>query len=310
MPLDAAAAPTPTPRAQRALPLLFLAFLIPPAAVYLLFLGWLNRRPRPVFVAGPWDFFGVLCALSGLLLFGGPALISSLDEKARMFWLLGETNYGLSAEEIVWAGWLVRAVYFLAVAGAAALLLWRSRRLTSVYNVDPDALQPALLKVFQRLGLTPTRVGEQYQLTPAAASAPDPAPAGRAGVSPAFSPGRAGGTPALPAAAVVAAPDVPDPAADDVPALAVVVGGPARPAALRVDVFRLLRHATLKWSPADFPLRKEVEHELARMLGEAPLSEVENMQGGCLTVLGTTLLALTLLAGLVVVLLRWLPPPK
>jgi hypothetical protein len=287
--------------------LLFLAFLVPPAAVYLLFLGWLNRRPRPVFVAGPWDFVGLLCALSGLLLFGGPALISGLDDKARMFWLLGETNYGLSAEEIVWAGWLVRALYFLIVAGAAALLLWRSRRLTSVYNVDPDALHPALLKVFQRLGLTPTRVGEQYQLTPAAASAP--APAGSAGGPTAFSPARAGGTPALPAG-VIAAPEMPAPAAEDVPALAVVVAGPAGPAALRVGVFRLMRHATLNWSPGDFPLRKEVERELARELGEAPLSDAENMQGGCLTVLGTTLLALTLLAGLVVVLLRWLPPPK
>jgi hypothetical protein len=298
--------------------LLFLAFIIPPAAIYLLFLGWLNRRPRPVFVSGPWDFAGVLFALGGLLLFGGPALFSSLEEDSRLFWLIGAypdnagwlwtlgRNFGVAADDLWWLWLLLRAVYFVLVAGGAAWMLWRCRRVTSVYNVDADALHQTLPAVFQRLGLTPTRTGERYRLTPTATPmAPDPTLVEH--------PGPAEGVIVPPTGAltaVLAAPAVQARAEGAPAAVAVVVAGPAQPAVVRVQVGRLLRHATLTWSPADFALRKEVEQELARALGEAPASDGESLLGGCLTVVGISLLALTVLAGLIVVLIRWLPPPK
>src|SRR5947209_12701248 len=121
------------------LSLLLVALLLPPLALYLLVLGWVNRRPRPVLMAGTWEFAGVLFALSGFLLFGGPAFLGSLDEQSRWFWLLGEAGSGKpsggSWAATIWV--VIRLLYFALVAGGAALVLWRCRRLTSVYNVDP-----------------------------------------------------------------------------------------------------------------------------------------------------------------------------
>jgi hypothetical protein len=279
--------------------LLLLACALPPAALYLLFLGWLNRRPRPVLAPGAWDFAGVLFALSGVLLVGGPALIGGLDERSRQFWLLGETGGGPAAEDIGLFWVAVRVAYLVVVAAGAALVLRRMRRHTAVYNVDPAALREALPRAFERLGLAPVRTGDQYAFG-VPPHAPSPADAAKAPASEALqlAPGPAG---------VTAAPGVETRAggkgrAEE--ALAAV----GRPTVLRVDVFRAMRHATLSWDPADAPVRKEVERELAKALAEAPGPAEDTLLPGCLTILGFFLIGLTLLAGLVVVLLRWLPP--
>ena len=41
----------------------------------------INRRRHPTLVGGSWDFLGVLLAASGLLLIGGPALLSFLYDR-------------------------------------------------------------------------------------------------------------------------------------------------------------------------------------------------------------------------------------
>ena len=56
-----------------------LVFLFP-LAIYCLIVSLLNRRPRPVMVSGTWDFAGVLFAVSGFLLLGGPVMLTSLSE--------------------------------------------------------------------------------------------------------------------------------------------------------------------------------------------------------------------------------------
>ncbi len=185
--------------------MLLLALFLPPLALYLIVLGWINRRPRPVTMGGTWDFAGVLFAVSGFVLAGGPAFLGSLDERSRLFWLLGETGTadGGSDSGTFWIA--VRLFYFAVVAGGAAVLLWRGRRLTSVYNVDTPTVVSALEQAFQRLGLTPIRSGDSYTS----------------------------------------------------------VGGPT----VEVDSFPLMRHVTLRWDPADAPLRREVERELAADAG-------------------------------------------
>src|SRR5437016_2779703 len=85
--------------------LIFVVFLLP-LAVYLLLLGHINRQPRPVVVSGTWDFIGVLFAGSGFLLFGGPAILTSLGESWRMFWLLGETNVTRDSLAAQWSFWV------------------------------------------------------------------------------------------------------------------------------------------------------------------------------------------------------------
>src|SRR5262245_36772142 len=47
-----------------------------PLALYFLYLAWLHQRPQPTLVPGRWDFVGVLVALSGFLLVGGPAVLT------------------------------------------------------------------------------------------------------------------------------------------------------------------------------------------------------------------------------------------
>ncbi len=263
--------------------MLLLALLLPPLALYLLLLGWINRRSRPVLIGGAWDFAGVLFALSGFLLVVGPALLGSLDEQSRWFWLLGEsesaqassagaeTQLGrpspdeLGQAESVrgWSsqGWtttlwiVIRVFYFIAVAGGAAFLLWRSRRLTSIYNVDPLALFPALEQAFQRLGLSALRTGHSFRI---------------GGRAPAVDP-------------TLASPNT----------------------MLHVDVFPAMRHITLRWAPADSPVRREVEQELTHALAATTTSEQEPIQGGCLSVVGVALFALALVAAGLLILIRF-----
>jgi hypothetical protein len=225
---------------------------------------------------------GVLFALSGLLLFGGPALIGSLDERSRLFWLVGETD-AFPSENAWWFWLLFRGLYFALVAGGAAFFLWRSRRLTAVYNVDPGALQAALPLAVQRLGVEASRSGDQYVFA-------DP-------VAPVSS--VAAKDPAALRTAVQATPPVA--ARERAPSILLI--GP--PTVLRVNAFGAMRNATLTWEPADATQRKEFEEALRQALEETPAVDDETIHGGCMTVLGCTLLALTLLLGAAVVWLRW-----
>jgi hypothetical protein len=143
--------------------LFLLAIFLPPLALYLIVLGWINRRPHPVMTAASWDFVGVLFALSGFLVIGGPAFLSSLDEQSRAFWLLGVTEPAKASPAGNWTFWIaVRIFYFVAVAGGAAFVLWKSRRLTSIYNVDSRWIFVALEQAYQRLGLNPLRYGDSF----------------------------------------------------------------------------------------------------------------------------------------------------
>lgn len=223
---------TPDPTAPYNTPMLLLALFLPPLALYLIVLGWINRLPRPVMTAGTWDFAGVLFAVSGFVLAGGPAFLGSLDERSRLFWLLGETGTPDAGPDNGTFWIAVRLLYFAVVAGGAAVLLWRARRLTSVYNVDPPTVISALEQAFQRLGLTPIRSGDSYTS----------------------------------------------------------VGGPT----VDVDAFPLMRHVTLRWEPADSPIRREVERELRRTLAEAAPSVQESFLGWMLQMLGVTLILFAL----------------
>ena len=146
--------------------LLFLAFILP-VGIYCLILGALNRRERPVLVSGRWDFAGVLLAASGLLLVVGPAVLTSLDERWRIYWLWGqagneEREGGLGSH--LWSA--ARYVYFLAVVAGSAWMIKRRGETTAVYNVDRAVLEVGLGRVLERLGLTWRRAGNHFYLKP------------------------------------------------------------------------------------------------------------------------------------------------
>ena len=103
---------------QRAFRCSSCVLLLPPLALYLMLLGWINRRSRPVLMAGTWEFTGVLFAVSGFAPLGGPAFLGSLDEQSRCFWLLGQTDATKAATGGDWTIWIaVRLGYYLVVAG-------------------------------------------------------------------------------------------------------------------------------------------------------------------------------------------------
>src|SRR5438876_961395 len=132
--------------------LIFLAFVVP-LAVYCLVLSAINRRRHPVVVPGPWDFAGVLFAAAGFLLLGGPAILTGTYEQWRLTWLLGRTRYLQGIGEN-WNFWITLwFLYFVSIAACSALVLWRRRAQTSIYNIEPAVFEEVLIQVLDRLGL-------------------------------------------------------------------------------------------------------------------------------------------------------------
>jgi hypothetical protein len=142
-----------------------------PLAVYFFVLAQLNRGRHPVMVSGAWDFAGVLFALSGFLLLGGPFIMATLNQDWRDFWLRSpfRSPEGLSEQ---W--WYLRlgiwALYFAVVLVGSIFLLRKRSRVTSVYNVDQDALEQALSQSLQRLHLPWKRAGHLLYIDGAALS--------------------------------------------------------------------------------------------------------------------------------------------
>jgi hypothetical protein len=143
-----------------------------PLAVHCLFLTLLNRRPHPVVVAGVWDFAEVLFALSGFLLFGGPSILGGFSERYREYLLYGglrQTPRLTDAVSHVWVA--VWVGYFVIVVAVAGFFLWRRRRATSVYNVEPEAFHECLAAVLDGLKLEWVRNGDRVFIGAPAAGA-------------------------------------------------------------------------------------------------------------------------------------------
>jgi hypothetical protein len=218
--------------------LLLLALALP-LAVYLLILARINRRPRALMISGPWDFAGILFAASGFLLFGGPALLSSisLNEGWRNFWLRGRRPFALAQEDVLFTVRIVLFVlYFVLVVGGSALLLWRRRRLTSIYNADPAVIETALGETIERWQLAFVQTGNLLTFEPGTGAR------GRSPVRTGEDLGKASPSPSL----------------------------VDRPVTLEVDVNSALCHVTLLWDPPDSRLRREVESHLRHTLAQAP----------------------------------------
>lgn len=136
-----------------------------PLAVHCLVLTMLNRRSHPVLVAGTWDFAEVLFAVSGFLIFGGPAILAGFSERYREYLLYGGLRQMPSVTETISHVWIAVWVgYFLIVLAIAAFVLWRRRRATSVYNVEPDAFQECLAAALDQLKVEWMRSGDRVYI--------------------------------------------------------------------------------------------------------------------------------------------------
>jgi hypothetical protein len=278
-----------TPRAKGP-SLILLAFLLP-FAVYLLALGAVNRRRRPVMVPGAWDFAGVLFAASGFLLVGGPAVLSSRTEEARRFWAAGRLGAGDAAYSL-WG--FFSLIYLGVVVAGAAFLLWRRRDLTSVYNLDARSAERALAGVFDHFGLQPVRSGNLYFFGAGLQAGDGPRVSGPEGIQPPHY---------LPPGGAVAARAYEEPAGGARTASPEFL---VQSAILEVESFDLMRHVTLRWDPPGSVLRQEVEAELARKLAKAP--PADNPAGPWLTLAGLFLIGVCLLGVAALVFYRLYAP--
>ena len=238
--------------------MIIVAFLLP-LSLYFLALSWVNRQPRPVVVAGTWDFVGLLFAASGFLLVGGPAVLSSFNDRWRRIWLLGESSSLPDSLDGYREFWMLLAVtYFLVVVVGSGVVLARRRRLTCIYNVEPVDVESALGEACKQLGIAPIRSGNLFLFgfsnvmgvsfdlaTPTEQSKTDVL--GIKEVTPSH-----GGH---------LHQRVPQPRPEEPNAI------------LEVDSSNALKHVTLLWEPHDSPLRTPVEAELRHRLARVPAPE-------------------------------------
>jgi hypothetical protein len=273
--------------------LILLAFFFP-LAIYLLLLGFLNRRRHPLLVSGVWDGIGLLFGVSGFLLFAGPAILSGLSERWRLYWLLGRGEVPTGQADGAWQFWIFLSIlYFVLVVGGAAFLLWRQRQLTAIYNADVEQVEAAVEETCERLHLQPVRSGGLFLFGLSLGSPTERRDSnGERIQAPHY----------LPAAARVGARTAPAGITES------ASGGSADPlvleqaAILELDSFPLLRHVTLRWDPADSRLRTVVEKELSRTLAEAPAHD--SLLGGWLLTFGCLLLAFEFLGAFVIFLIN------
>ena len=232
-----------------------------PVAIYCFFLALINRRRHPTMVSGSWDFAGVLFALSGFLLIGGPLVLAGLNQIWRSLWLRSDSDSALALGEN-W--WFVRlalwALYFGAISAGAMVLLWKRARVTSIYNVDPAAFEEALARTLNQLQVKSVRAGNRVFIDFAAF--PDGT-------------GQEGKISGLPQPAIISEGALQKPQAEELekpsygspttlPAPEIL--GRQSASVLLLDPFPTMRHVTLRWPQQAGPWRQEIEAELNNAL--------------------------------------------
>jgi hypothetical protein len=253
--------------------LILLSFFFP-LAIYLLILGFINRRRHPLLVSGVWDGIGLIFGVSGFLLLAGPAILSALSERWRLFWLLGRGEVSLASGEGASQLWIFLSIlYFVLVVGGVAYYFWRQRQLTAIFNTDLDQVERALTDICEQLGINPVRSGGMFLF----------------GLSPGLLAENRG-------------PKGESARSEKEMSIVTAESGLEQPAILEVDSFPLMRHVTLRWDPVDSPLRRTLETKLSQYLSES--YSAESLLGGWLLSIGFVLLSFDLAGAFFLILLH------
>jgi hypothetical protein len=254
--------------------LIFLALFFFPIALYCLILGMINRRVHPVMVSGSWDFFGLLLAASGLILFGGPTLLAIYYDRDVRDFLLGNyrfVNIHFTTLFLKW--WLFWLLYYVIVLGGGALLVWSRRAVTSIYNVEPLIFDDNLALALDRTGVEWTRMGNRvfigFRDRAGRGSLPQPQHS----------------LPGPYHAEIIPGSVVPR---VDQPLLEAM--RPEQGAVLDIEPFFTTRHVTLYWRNATLTVRQQVESELGRVLAEVHTHD--NPAGTWLMIIASSLFAI------------------
>jgi hypothetical protein len=254
--------------------LIFVVFFVP-LAVYLLILGHVNRGPKPLVVSGTWDFIGVLFGASGFLLVGGPAILTALNERWRLFWLFGDRS---ALAESSLPGVLLAIAYFVAVIVACIVVFSRQRQLTCIYNVEPVVVEKTLLEASAHLRLGPIHSGNLLVF-------------GLSLDGPHFGAVHQG---------IQTAHSLPPKRSCTI--LDPLNSGdlPGQNAILEMEPFLAAWHVTLRWDPHDSPIRPVLEAELDRQLSLRGAPEHDT--GMWLTLSGFGLLGISVIITFLVLL--------
>jgi hypothetical protein len=208
-----------------------------PLALYLLFLAFLNNRPRPTLLSGRWDLTCMLLGLSGFILVGGPVLLSAFDSTWRA--IIFEGNFAharsqLRDEPATWS--ILAAIYVLGMATAIILMMRARQRVSVIYNLGSD-VDVLVARALDRLGLRWRKQFGAYEVLPPQASG-----------------------------------DTKEAADSDGKPLPAYREDAAffRASQLEVDPFPAMSHVTLRWYEADPAMRRVVESELLKLLDHTP----------------------------------------
>ncbi len=223
-----------------------------PFGIYCLIIARLNSRPHPVLVWGVWDFAAVVLAVSGLLFYVGPGLLTGFSAPWRDVWL--ELNY--RSLRLVpdpgpgsWAWTGLWYSYFAVLTGGLGLASWQRRKFTAIYNIDAASLADCLAQALDRLQYPWERVGSQFHIHRQPSLSRHPRPK-------------------MKPAAVLAGVSRSDDAStfgSSAPTPETSPAGDA-PSVVELYSFAAMRHVTLRWRSERDSLRRAVEKELSESL--------------------------------------------
>ena len=135
---------------------------LPPLALYLVWLGSLNRRPRVTILAGSFDFLMLMAGLSGFLIFGAAMVLAALQSNAR-YAFYGDWERLDAARQREQFAWLAITVGYLLVLGGSIVYGMVARRSSlSLYNCDRADAEMVIEASLREIGLNPTRFGSTW----------------------------------------------------------------------------------------------------------------------------------------------------
>lgn len=144
---------------------MILLILFLPVSVYLIWVGGISRHSRPAVIGGSWDFIALLFAGSGLIFVGFPAVITSVHESWRRYWLTGDGVMPLaSLEGSRWFWIFVWMAYFFMVLILSFILIYRRRCWTCFYNVEAGVFDSILVNALEQSGFSYKKFGDLYVL--------------------------------------------------------------------------------------------------------------------------------------------------
>ena len=133
-----------------------------PLALYMTWLGAVNRRLHPTVLGGRWDLAALVAGLSGFILFGGALLVAAFQSNARLVLRGNDTQLksAFEQEKVAWA--LTAGGYLLVVAGWVTLGMLARSRTVAVYNVDREVAEEAVNAALADAGASGTRFGDAW----------------------------------------------------------------------------------------------------------------------------------------------------